>query len=78
MEISGEPYDSNTLPSPSNTNRTEPYSEVMILSNIVEEIMNGNSQSVVTYSNDGSSLNSRVILCFSYLTSMECKECCQR
>ena len=53
MEISGEPYDSNTLPSPSNTNRTEPYSEVMILSNIVEEIMNGNSQSVVTYSNVG-------------------------
>ena len=29
----------------------------MILSNIVEEIMNGDSQSVVTYSNDGSSLN---------------------
>ena len=29
----------------------------MILSNIVEEIMNDDSQSVVTYSNDGSSLN---------------------
>ena len=29
----------------------------MILSNIVEEIMNGDSQSVVTYSIDGSSLN---------------------
>ena len=54
---SGEPYDCNTLPSPSNTKRTEPYIEAMILSNIVEEIMNGDSQSVVTYSNDGSSLN---------------------
>ena len=29
----------------------------MILSNVVEEIMNDDSQSVVTYSNDGSSLN---------------------
>ena len=29
----------------------------MILPNIVEEIMNGDSQSVVTYSNDESSLN---------------------
>ena len=29
----------------------------MILSNIVEEIMNGDSQSVVTYANNGSLLN---------------------
>ena len=54
---SGEPHDCNTFPSPSNTNRAEPYIEAMILSNIVEEIMNGDSQNVVTYSNDGSSLN---------------------
>ena len=40
---SGEPYDCNTLPSPSNTNRTELYIEAMILSNIAEEIMNGDS-----------------------------------
>ena len=51
---SGQPYDSNTFPSPSYTNKTEPYNEVMILSNIVEEIMNDDSQSVVTYSNDAS------------------------
>ena len=43
----------------------------MILSNIVEEIMNGDSQSVFTYSNDGSSL--QAILWFGHLTSMECK-----
>ena len=44
-----EPYDCNTLPSSSSTNRTETYIEVMILSNIVEEIMHGDSQSVVTF-----------------------------
>ena len=55
---SGEPYDCNTLPSPSNTNRTEPYIEAMILSNIVEVIKNIDPQNVVTYSNDGSLLNS--------------------
>ena len=38
---SREQYDCNTLPSQSNINRTEPYIEAMILSNIVEEIMNG-------------------------------------
>ena len=54
---SGEPCDCNTLPSPSNTNRTESYIEALILSNIVKEIMNGDSQNVVTYSNDGSFLN---------------------
>ena len=54
---SGEPYDCNTLPSPSNTNRTEPYIEAMILSNIVEVIKNIDPQNVVTYSNDGSLLN---------------------
>ena len=51
---SGEPYDCNTLPSPSKTNRTEPYIEAMILSNIVEEIMNGDPQNVVAYANYGS------------------------
>ena len=54
---SGKPYDCNTLLLPSNTNRTELYIEAMIISNIIEEIMNGDSQTVVTYSNDGSSLN---------------------
>ena len=53
----GEVSDCNTLQSPSNTNRTEPYIEAMILSHIVEEIMCSDSNSVVTYSNDGSSLN---------------------
>ena len=53
----GEVSDCNTLPSPSNTNRTEPYIEAMTLSPIVEEIMCSDSNSVVTYSNDGSSLN---------------------
>ena len=54
---SDKPYDCNTLLLPSNTNRTELYIEAMIISNITEEIMNGDSQTVVTYSNDGPSLN---------------------
>ena len=54
---SDEPYDCNTLSSPSNTNRTEPYIEPMILSNILEEIMNGDSQKAVTYSNNELSLD---------------------
>ena len=54
---SGEPNDCNTLPSPSNANRTDPYIKAMILSNIVEVIMNGDPQNAVTYSDDGSLLN---------------------
>ena len=54
---SGEEYDCNTLPSQFNINGTELYNEAMILSKIVEEIMNGDPQNVVTYSNYGSLLN---------------------
>lgn len=53
----GEPYDCNTLPSPSNSNRTELYIKAMKFSNNLEEIMNGDSQSVLTDWNDGSSLD---------------------
>ena len=70
---SGKPYDCNTLLLQSNTNRTELYIEAMIISNIIEEIMNGDLETVVTYSNDGSSLNCTGNLWFTHLTSMECK-----
>ena len=49
------PTDNNTLPAPSNLNRTEPYMEAMILAGIITEIMSPDSKEVViTYSNDGS------------------------
>ncbi len=46
--------DNNTLPAPTNSNRTEPYFEALVLAGIANEIMSSES-SVVTYSNDGSS-----------------------
>ena len=49
-----KPTDYNTLPAPTTTNRTESCIEPLILSVIVDEIMNI-EKSVVTYSNDGSS-----------------------
>ena len=49
-----KPADYNTLPAPTNTNRTEPYIEALILSNIANEMMNSEN-SVMTYLNDGSS-----------------------
>ena len=42
-----KPTDYNTLPAPTNTNRTEPYIEALILSGIANEIMNSEN-SVVT------------------------------
>ena len=35
-----KPTDYNTLPAPTNTNRTEPYIESLILSGIANEILN--------------------------------------
>ena len=54
---SNETYgtDNNTLPSMSNTRRTERYMEALALYYIVEEIMKEDSESCVVYSNDGSS-----------------------
>ena len=52
-----EPTDVNTLPASTNINRTESYVEAMILSSIVEDVMNSNENGVITYSNDGSSLS---------------------
>ena len=46
--------DYNTLPAPTNTKRTEAYVEALILSGIANEIMSPKSETVVTYSNDGS------------------------
>ena len=74
---SGEQYDCNTLPSQSNINRTEPYIEAMILSNIVEEIMNGDPQNVVTYSNYGSLLNRKGNCMVPSFNMNEYKEYCQ-
>ena len=42
-----KPTDYNTLPAPTNTNRTEPYIEALILSGTANEIMNSEN-SVVT------------------------------
>ena len=51
----GQVADYNTLPAPTNINRTEPYVEAMVLAGIVSEIMSPESEkTVVTYSNDGS------------------------
>ena len=74
---SGEQYDCNTLQSQSNTNRTESYIEAMILSNIVEEIMNGDPQNVLTYSNYGSLLNRTGNCVVPSFNMNEYKEYCQ-
>ena len=51
----GKEVDYNTLPAPTNMNRTKPYFEIMILASIVTEIMSPESETTITYSNDGSS-----------------------
>ena len=48
--------DNNSLPSMSNTRRTEKYAEAQVLNSIAEEMMTSDSPCVV-YSNDGSSQN---------------------
>ena len=48
--------DCNTLPDPRNNRTYEPYIEAMILASIVEEIMTKDSDCIITYSNDGSSV----------------------
>ena len=48
------PTDPNTLPDKSNSRRTEAYVEALVLSAITNEIMDSESETVVTYSNDGS------------------------
>ena len=52
-----KPVDINTLPAPSNSNRTETYIEAMVLAGLVNEMMReeNNEKAVITYSNDGSS-----------------------
>ena len=49
------PTDPNTLPAPQNINRTEAYVEALVLSGIAHDIMSSEDETVVTYSNDGSS-----------------------
>ena len=51
----GKEVDYNTLPAPTNMNRTKPYFEIMILASIVTEIMSPESETTITYSSDGSS-----------------------
>ena len=51
-----KPYDVNTLPASSNTNRLDPYVEAMVLSSITEQIM-CSTISTVMYSNDGSAMS---------------------
>ena len=56
MYEQNEVADVNTLPAPSNINRTEQYVEAMVLAGIATEIMSPDSEdTVITYSNDGSS-----------------------
>ena len=47
--------DCHTLPAPTNLNRVEPCMEAMVLAGIVTEIMSPHIETIVTYSNDGSS-----------------------
>ena len=42
----------DTLPAPTNTNRTEAYVEALVLGSIVNEIMSPDIETVVTFSND--------------------------
>ena len=51
-----KPTNRNTLPSGSNSRRTEPYIEAMALAAIVEEVMSGSKVSVM-YANDGSAMS---------------------
>ena len=51
-----KPTNPNTLPSGSNSRRTEPYIEAMALASIVEEVMSGSKASVM-YANDGSAMS---------------------
>ena len=51
-----KPYDVNTLPASSNTNRLDPYVEAMGLSSITGQMMNSENSTVV-YSNDGSGMS---------------------
>ena len=48
----GKEVDYNTLPAPTNMNRTKPYFEIMILASIVTEIMSPESETTITYSNE--------------------------
>ena len=53
--------DNDTLPAPSNINRTELSAEAMVLSSVVDEIVSQDSEdTVITYANGGSS-KSRVV-----------------
>ena len=51
-----QPYDVNTLPASSNTNRLDPYVEAMVLCSITEQMMNSDNSTIV-YSNDGSGMS---------------------
>ena len=51
-----EPYDINTLPASSNTNRLDPYLKAMVLCSITEQMMISNNSTVV-YSNDRSGMS---------------------
>ena len=51
----GKEIDYNTLPAPTNINRLESHFETMVLVGVVTEIMSPESETTITYSNDGSS-----------------------
>ena len=70
----GKEVDYNTLPAPTNINRTEPYFKTMILAGIVTEIMSPNSETTITYSNDGSSKSGIGNLVVQYSLLMENRE----
>ena len=54
MFTAKEKFDNNTLPAPNNIRRTESYLEALALNCVVEEMMTGDDESCVVYSNDGS------------------------
>ena len=65
-----EPYDINTLPASSNTNRLDPYLKAMVLCSITEQMMISNNSTIV-YSNDGSGMSGVGVMWFNLSQLME-------
>ena len=65
----GTKSDNNTLPAPTNSNRTEPYFEALVLAGIANEIMSS-ERSVVIYLKDGSSQHCSIILYWRKIKSL--------
>jgi len=68
--------DPDTLPNMSNYTHTEPCFEAMTLNAIVEEMMTENSETLITYSFDGSAMSGWGHMLFSPSLLIEFNEHC--